>query len=427
MRTAPPHAGTAAIPARSFRNGFMATLGLDVAARGLSAIATVALVRGLDVEDYAFVTVFVALGQFLATAGAGGVRLSFLRREAERVSRSGSADDGPFAQALLSGAAATGALAGLCGLIFLVAAASPPGDMVLVGGLALGFALAQSVTELVTVRHQARLAFRRAGLVAVVRSGLLLAVALLAFAGAAGSGVAVATLSVLGVAGLAGWLLRPSVATRLPRLGRPSMDREARWLTAYCLVAAAPLSVDVFMVATQLGEKEVASYGAALRYFSIVMGATPALLVLARVRTAQHDIVDSADAQRQLLDDWLKRVTPPAIGVCALSAALAPVVIPYVDGGKYPGSVVVLQVLMVAALLVYVATPAASMLMTQRRFGLLVGLSAAGLLVRVVAAYCLAGPLGIVGVAVASDAAYLVAFGLALWFAGRARPAPFAR
>lgn len=408
----------ASVPANSFRRGFVATLGFDVMARALSAIATVALVRGLAVEDYAFVTLFLATGQFLASAAAGGVRLSFLRREAETVSRSGQSDESEFTQALLVGALATVALGGLFGLAYITLSHRPdPGEELVVGGLALAFALAQGVTELVIARHQARLAFRRAGVVAVARSALLLVVASLAFVGAASSGVMVSTLSVIAVGGLAVHLLRPLVGSALPRIRVRSSQPEARWLTAYCLLAAAPLSIDVFMVATRLGKQEVASYGAALRYFSLIMGATPALLILARVRTAQHDIVDSAVAQQRLLRSWLRRITLPAVGTCGVSAALAPLLIPLVDEGKYPESIPVLQLMMGAAFLVYVATPAASMLMTQQRFRLLVGLSVAGTLVRIPGEYLLADPLGVVGVAAASDAAYFISFGLALWFA----------
>src|SRR5665811_51263 len=70
-----------------FLRGFLATLSFDALARICGAASAVILLRALRVTEYAYLVVFLAVAQTLTTASTGGIRLGYLRREAERVSR----------------------------------------------------------------------------------------------------------------------------------------------------------------------------------------------------------------------------------------------------------------------------------------------------------------------------------------------------
>ena len=71
----------------TFKRGFVSTFGLNMTARGLSAIAIVMLVRGLEVGDFAYVVLLLTVGSFAGSFAAGGIRMRYTREEAERVSR----------------------------------------------------------------------------------------------------------------------------------------------------------------------------------------------------------------------------------------------------------------------------------------------------------------------------------------------------
>jgi len=66
-----------------FKRGFVSTFVLDVTARGLSAVTLVLLLRTLSVSNFAFVVLLLNVGQFLASAATGGLRLRYTRLEAE--------------------------------------------------------------------------------------------------------------------------------------------------------------------------------------------------------------------------------------------------------------------------------------------------------------------------------------------------------
>lgn len=86
----------------TFKRGFASTLGLNVVARGMSALTLVILLRALSTSDFAFVVLLLSVGQFLGSAATGGVRLRYARLEAERVSR-GHEDPSAFHSTVLTG------------------------------------------------------------------------------------------------------------------------------------------------------------------------------------------------------------------------------------------------------------------------------------------------------------------------------------
>ena len=204
------------------------------------------------------------------------------------------------------------------------------------------------------------------------------------------------------------------------------LGTEEIWLSLYYVAAAGFAYVDVMVAAALLSEQQLATLGASLRYLAIVQSPLPALGAILRVRTAQFDLVESIAGQRAMILTWLRRTVLPAALFAATILALAPLIIPKVDGGKYPESVEVLQIFLVMTFSAYVTAPAASILMAQRRYSLLFGVYAVGLLLNFVGDLAVASRFGIVGIAVVSSVVYvaidLVLVGQALRY-GRGVPA----
>ena len=193
----------------------------------------------------------------------------------------------------------------------------------------------------------------------------------------------------------------------MPERSNQWLDREEIWLSLYYVFAASFAYVDVMVAAVLLSDEEVATLGASLRYLAIVSGPIPAIGAVLRVRTAQVDLVESISAQRTMILTWLTRTAFPAGVFILIVLAAAPVVIPQVDGGKYPDSVIVLQIFLVVAFSAYVTAPAVSILMTQRRYGLLSGIYSVGFLVNLAGDLAVAPHFGVVGIALVSTAVYV--------------------
>jgi O-antigen/teichoic acid export membrane protein len=335
-----------------FRLGAVATLGTDTLGRGLGLFATVLFIRFLDVPGYAYIVLFLAVGQFVGSSATGGIAMKYLRTEAECVSR-GVDSELSFPSALLGG---TLVIAGLAVLGLASAAV---------------FAVAQGAVSLAMFERQAHLAFISAGAINIARSVVLVLSALCVGLGLWHSALTTAaamTLSTSAVALCACW--RPTLAAGAAdfRATRFGFGAESAWLTVFYVASAGFATVDVFIVAALLGHRDVAAFGAAQRYYAFALGAAPALTAVLRVRTAQRDMIDSVAPQARMLRSWVRKTGIPVVLLMAARAALAPLAIPVADGGKYPTSIPVLQLLLVGVCAYYVLMPAPSLLMAQKRY-----------------------------------------------------------
>ncbi len=333
----------------------------------------------------------------------------YLRNEAERVSRGGEGGSGGLASCALT-QTVTLLLVALAGLVIAEAAnIGATDDRLSLIGAATLLAFGMGATELAIAKHQAHLGFVRGGLIAVTRSALLLAVALLTYAGvSSGQAIALysgAAVAILGLGTVAAAARREAAPVHL-HFRRWVLGGEAGWLTVYYVGAAGFTTVDVFLIASLLSPTDVASYGAAQRYQAVVLGALPALIAVFRVRTAQLDIVDSLDAQRDIFVRWVRRLALPAVLTVVAVGVAAPFLIPLANGGRYPATIPIFELLMLAAVATYLVTPAPSLLMSQRRFRLLatvVGITVTANVIGDVVMAKTVGIFGLVGLAVAID------------------------
>ncbi len=391
----------------TFRRGFVSTFGLDVVARGLSALSTVIFIRELPVDSFAYLVLFLNIGQFAGSALTGGIRMRYMRAEAERVSR-GHAQATGFAPAIFASLAMILVVAALALGATTLSGIGSGDDRWLFPALTAAYTAGHASIELAMYHFQAHLKFTRAGLVGIARSVAILAVAAVTATGAIESGAQIAAVTAAAVLAVAIVVCAPlaleSTSAPLAAALGGSFGREAGWLTVYYLASAGFAYADIFVVASFLDNSAIASYGAALRYAAIVLGPMPALLAVMRVRTSQQDLVDSAHLQTRLLIDWIKRSIVPVGAVIGLAALLAPVVIPLLDGGRYPDSIPIFQIMLVPALVNYTTMPGPNLLMTQKRYRLLGIVYVTALVAQLAIAGAVATVAGVIAVAAVASA-----------------------
>jgi O-antigen/teichoic acid export membrane protein len=359
----------------TFRRGFLSTFTLDVGSRGLSAVATVLFIRALDVGSFAYLVLFLNIGQFAGSALTGGIRMRYMRTEAERVSRGNHHDTG-FALAMVASlllvlGVASLAIAG----VSVVDTGGSSSSRWLFVALTAAYTAGTAAIELGIYHYQAHLKFTRAGMLAVARSIAVIVVAIAALtgfidSGPATAGAVAATVTIVGAL-ICAPLLRRTVSTSLRDALADDFGREAAWLTLYFIGSAGFSYADIFIVGAFLNADAVSSYGAALRYLGIVLGPVPSLIVVMRVRTSQEDVIDSAAEQARIMITWLKRSAIPVAAVITAAAIGARYFIPLLDGGRYPDSVAIFQLLLLPALVDYVTLPASSVMLAQKRYRLL--------------------------------------------------------
>ena len=148
-------------------------------------------------------------------------------------------------------------------------------------------------------------------------------------------------------------------------------------LFVYFSVIAVFSQVDVVMVRWLGDDRVLASYGAALRYYgvlSLALGAVHAVLLPAIQQARGGPELDALFGRHF-------RLVLIYAPIVVLFAAVAGWVMPWVDQGRYPDSVIAFRVLALSAVVSFAFSPHVNLLMKMERFRFLVVLVAAALVV----------------------------------------------
>ena len=137
-----------------------------------------------------------------------------------------------------------------------------------------------------------------------------------------------------------------------------------RYLFGYFVILSLFTQLDVLMLWFNAINIELATYGSAFRYYgllSLVLGAVHVVLLPAVQHAKSGYELREIFKSHQIII-WL------FIPVLILSAISAIYILPWVDQGKYPNSVLVFQILCVSALISLAFSPHVNLLMRTHKF-----------------------------------------------------------
>lgn len=185
------------------------------------------------------------------------------------------------------------------------------------------------------------------------------------------------------------------------RLAATIARGEYKWLLGYFLVLALFGQVDVFMLKALSSSSELAGYGAAFRYYSLLS------LALAAVHAVLLPVIRQLNSMEELRLVTAKHrlLTLAFIPLVFLLGWIAQWLLPWIDLGKYPQSVDVFRVLCASAVVSFAFSPHVNIVMRYQRFRFLSGLIIFSLTVAVLLNFFLIPELGAVGAAMATLAA----------------------
>jgi O-antigen/teichoic acid export membrane protein len=148
------------------------------------------------------------------------------------------------------------------------------------------------------------------------------------------------------------------------RLAGVVISGQYRYLFGYFFVLAFFTQVDAFMLKIMASDSELATYGSAFRYYTIILVALNSIHTLLLPIVQRIQSTDELDRIYGRLRKALLFVVPSVI----LGMWLAQWVIPFIDQGKYPGAVPVFRVLSISAIISLAFSPHANLVMRFEDF-----------------------------------------------------------
>jgi len=173
-------------------------------------------------------------------------------------------------------------------------------------------------------------------------------------------------------------------------------------LFVYQALLAVFANVNILMLRRLVEDHDLATFGSAYRYYFLLVMASSSLksVFLPQVQKA------TSKADLMKLFSTHKRMVAIYVLVVVLAIVLAPHLIPIIDKGKYPGAPLIFRILCLSAIISFVFSPFMTLLIKHKRFGVLIKMIGSAVLLNIVMSYGLITWLGINGAAMATLISY---------------------
>jgi O-antigen/teichoic acid export membrane protein len=338
---------------------FVQVLTFDVAAKVVLGLVAIALIRYMPTEQYAALTLAASVATLAAQTLAAGFNRIYIVGY-DRLALAGQAE--PYLLLQL-------------GLVALLGIAASPLAAAFSGlyGTTLALALAIVASEFSKTYYQRELRFWRYSTIEIGRSvaqaaGILGLIALYGHTLEAMHVLWVQTAALAAAFGLAAgpvlsWsrLGHPGVAIGL---FRAIVTGRYAYLFAYFALLAVFSQTDVLMLKLLTDDVTLASYGAALRYYtllSLALGAVHAVLL-----PAIQQATTTQELERLYADHFrLLGIFAPGVFLAGWAAGW---VLPWVDRGRYPDAVAAFRVLAASTVISFAFSPHVNLLLKLERF-----------------------------------------------------------
>jgi O-antigen/teichoic acid export membrane protein len=194
-------------------------------------------------------------------------------------------------------------------------------------------------------------------------------------------------------------------ASRLSKslaLARAIILGKYRYMFGYLFILALFSQVDIFMLRSLSSEHQLATYGSAYRYYTLL------LMALGAVKTVLLPLIQNVSSKLEMrkLFNKHRQLILLTIPIVLLGAVASSWVLPWVDAGKYPNAPVVFQILAVSSLFSFSFSPHVTVVMRFERFFFLFGLICVALVANLALNRYLIPTMGSIGAAWATLLAY---------------------
>ena len=386
----------------------------SMASKALQVVITVLLVRILTIEDYANYTVFFTTSSTILGVTGQSVALAYVRYNTERMSESGgSCKDSlvVFSQLLNLGCTAL-LLIGTYPLAELMGVSA----QLMLASIVYGFFL--GAVQLNIAFFQSRERYAKSGIIDNAKQVVLLgalAIAIALGAGSLGSVVAAYCISGLICAMYSYVLIAKSSRGDEGGVTLALNSSEAReflvvsvWLILYSITTQLYNQMNITMLSVFGTQHDVAEFGVASKYYSMLLILLPSIKTVLRVRMSKAEMTHSTVKQRQFAVKWFKRtgvLFAVGIAVCAIGSTFA---FPLLNGEQYNKAILTFQILSLSAFFAYFLAPSSALIMSLNRYRLQFGIAIISLAINLIGNMLLIPQMGSAGTAIATTLSQLV-------------------
>lgn len=180
------------------------------------------------------------------------------------------------------------------------------------------------------------------------------------------------------------------------------------WMLLYNAIMQLFNQTDVWMLDRFGSDYDVACYGVAFKYYSILSSFLPAIKTILRVRMSKAENVDSLQRQQDFAKHWMKLFILPSIGIAVLGGFGGWLFFPILNGNAYAASIPTFFVLCICVSLAYLFAPSTSLVMSMSKYRSQFVFALIAFIVNVIGNYILIPKFGSTGAAITTTISHFV-------------------
>ncbi|WP_158634037.1 oligosaccharide flippase family protein [Radiobacillus deserti] len=146
------------------------------------------------------------------------------------------------------------------------------------------------------------------------------------------------------------------------------MIKESLWVLVYLILLNLFNQMDIIMISNLLTNKDVALYGIAFKYYSLLLTLLPSIKAVLRVRTSKVEFVDSKEHRKEFVLQWLKKTWFIVFLSCVVIILLSGLFMPHINGHQYDDAIPAFNILVVGVGISYMFASNISIMMSARRY-----------------------------------------------------------
>lgn len=155
-------------------------------------------------------------------------------------------------------------------------------------------------------------------------------------------------------------------------------------IVIYCVFINLLNQVDIIMITNMMTKEDVAMYGIALKYYSLLLTLLPSIQAVMKVRTSKKEYIDNAGQRKNFSSSWLKKSGFIIIPSCILIILTSGIFMPILNGHKYDGSINAFRILVIGVAISYLFASNTALMITARKFKMLYLLALVALIINFV-------------------------------------------
>ncbi|WP_162288273.1 polysaccharide biosynthesis C-terminal domain-containing protein [Exiguobacterium sp. N4-1P] len=151
--------------------------------------------------------------------------------------------------------------------------------------------------------------------------------------------------------------------------------KESFWILIYMFILNIFNQLDIIMISSLSNAKDLAQYGVAFKYYSLLLTLLPSIKAVLRVKTSKKDFLDQKNIRRTATIEWLKKSSYIVIPIFVVIIFTSDYFMHLINGEKYDESIMTFKILAIGVAFSYIFATSVNMMISARKYYSLISLS----------------------------------------------------